>query len=190
MENSNALLNMDTNEIEIMEFTINNNLYGINVAKVKEIMMSDKVKKMPHVHSCVEGIFKPRGDVITVINLPRYLCDSGQEESEKDLFIITNFENMYIAFRVHTVVGISHVLWSDIKKPDKTITSGEVGVTTGIVQCGKDLVTILDFEKIVADIAPETTVKADNPDLAYNSKRNKKHIHFMIIGFSTNNLNT
>ena len=54
------LLESGTNEIEVMEFTINGNLYGINVAKVKEILMSSPVKPMPHAHPAVEGIFKPR----------------------------------------------------------------------------------------------------------------------------------
>ena len=65
------LLETGTNEIEIMEFTINNNLFGINVAKVREIMMSAPVKHMPHAHPAVEGIFKPRDIVITVIDLPK-----------------------------------------------------------------------------------------------------------------------
>ena len=69
------LLETGTNEIEIMEFTINDNLFGINVAKVREIMLSDTVKPMPHVHPAVEGIFKPRDIVITVVDLPKYLTD-------------------------------------------------------------------------------------------------------------------
>ena len=59
MANTEILLESGTNEIEIMEFMIYDELYGINVAKVKEIMMSDKVKPMPHAHPSVEGIFKP-----------------------------------------------------------------------------------------------------------------------------------
>ena len=60
------LLESGTNEIEVMEFTINGNLYGINVAKVKEILMSEPVKPMPHANPAVEGIFKPRDTVLTV----------------------------------------------------------------------------------------------------------------------------
>ena len=45
------LLESGTNEIEVMEFTINQSLYGINVAKVKEIMVSEQVKPMPHASS-------------------------------------------------------------------------------------------------------------------------------------------
>ncbi len=159
MADTEILLESGTNEIEIMQFTIFGELYGINVAKVREIMMADKVKPIPHSHSAVEGIFKPRETLLTVINLPKYLTGEGREEMERDLFIITNFNKMNIAFRVHTVVGISRISWEDIQKPDKTLTSGDDGVATGIAQCGKNLVTILDFEKIVADIAPETSIQ-------------------------------
>ena len=163
VHNSGILLESGTNEIEIMEFTIDNNLYGINVAKVREIIMPTKVKPMPHAHPAVEGIIKPRDIVITVVDLPTYLGAESQK-GEKDLFIITNFNKMYIAFRVHTVVGINRISWTDIHKPDKTVSGGSEGVATGIAQCGKDLVTILDFERIVAEIAPETTIQMGEID--------------------------
>ncbi len=153
------LLESGTNEIEVMEFTINDSLYGINVAKVKEILVSQPVKHMPHAHPAVEGIFKPRDKVITVVDLPTYLLGESGEKKSKDLFIITNFNKMNIAFRVHTVVGISRISWKSIQKPDKTVAGGNEGIATGIAQCGDDLVTILDFEKIVAEIAPETTIQ-------------------------------
>ncbi len=158
------LLESGTNEIEVMQFTINNSLYGINVAKVKEIIVSAPVKGMPHAHPAVEGIFKPRDLVITVVDLPRYLLGVDMEKGPKDLFIVTNFNKMNIAFRVHTVVGISRISWKDIQKPDKTVSRGNEGVATGIAQCGSDLVTILDFEKIVAEIAPETTIQMSEID--------------------------
>ena len=163
-EKTGILLESGTNEMEIMEFTIEGNLYGINVAKVREIMMSAPVHAMPHSHPAVEGIFKPRDLVITVVDLPKYLARHEVPKGEKDLFIVTNFNKMYIAFRVHTVVGISRISWKDIQKPDNTVSGGPDGVATGIAQCGYDLVTILDFERIVAEIAPETTIQMSEVD--------------------------
>ena len=156
---SGILLETGTNEIEIMEFTIDGNLYGINVAKVREIMMSAEVKPMPHTHPAVEGIFKPRDTVITVVDLPKYLTGQEHAHKEKDLFIVTNFNQMHVAFRVDSVVGISRISWTDIQKPDSSISGGADGVATGIAQCGDDLVSILDFERIVAEIAPETSIQ-------------------------------
>ena len=158
-----VLLESGTNEIEIMKFTINGNLYGINVAKVLEIMISEPVKPMPLSHPAVEGIFKPRDTVITVVDLPKYLGGESPKDP-KDIFIITNFNKVCIAFRVHAVDRIIRISWTDIQKPDKTVSGGTEGVATGIAQCGDDLVTILDFEKIVAEIAPQTTIQMSEID--------------------------
>ena len=170
------LLESGTNEIEIMEFTIDGNLYGINVAKVREILISAPVKHMPHAHPAVEGIFKPRDAVITVVDLPKYLNGESDNKGVKDLFIITNFNKMYIAFRVHSVVRISRISWPDIQKPDKTVSGGAEGVATGIAQCGEDLVTILDFERIVAEIAPETSIQIEEIDSLGPRSRNDQPI--------------
>lgn len=171
-EKIGILLESGTNEIEVMQFTINDSLYGINVAKVKEILVSEPVKPMPHSHPSVEGIFKPRDVVLTVVDLPKYLLMEECEKHPKDLFIITEFNKINVAFRVHTVVGISRISWKDIQKPDKTVSRGEEGVATGIAQCGDSLVTILDFEKIVAEIAPETSIKISSIEKLGHRDRN------------------
>lgn len=175
-EKNGILLESGTNEIEIMEFTIDGNLYGINVAKVREIMLSAPVKPMPHAHAAVEGIFKPRDVVLTVVNLPKYLGGGTAATDTRDLFIVTNFNKMFIAFRVHTVVGISRISWTDIQKPDRTVSGGDEGVATGIAQCGDDLVTILDFEKIVAEIAPDTSIQIREIDELGQRSRDERPV--------------
>ena len=178
MADTEILLESGTNEIEIMQFTIYGELYGINVAKVREIMMANKVKPIPHSHEAVEGIFKPRDILLTVIDLPKYLTGKESERNARDLFIITNFNKTHIEFRVHSVVGISRISWEHIQKPDKTITYGEEGVATGIAQCDNQLVTILDFEKIVADIAPETGIQLE--EIEKLGKRNRKESRIIL----------
>lgn len=156
---TNILLDSGTNEIEIMEFTISNDTFGINVAKVREIMMNEAVKPMPHAHPAVEGVFKPRDILLTVINLPKYLGMDNNDEKDKSLFIVTNFNQMNVAFRVDHVVGISRISWQDIEKPDRTIYGGSEGIATGIANCNNHLITILDFEKIISDISPESGIQ-------------------------------
>lgn len=176
MADTGILLESGTNEIEIMEFTVYGALYGINVAKVREIMMCDAVKPIPHAHEAVEGIFKPRDILLTVVDLPFYLSGQKTEKNGRDLFIITNFNKLNIAFRVHGVVGISRISWKNISKPDSTVSHGKEGVATGIAQCGNDLATILDFEKIVVDIAPETGIQLDEIHRLGERKRNEHPI--------------
>ena len=169
------LLESGTNEIEVMKFTIGGNLFGINVAKVLEIMISSPVKAMPHSHPAVEGIYRPRDTVITVVDLPKYL-GMDSPKSAKDIFIITSFNEMCIAFRVHTVDRISRISWTDISKPDKTVSGGSESVSTGIAQCDGELVTILDFERIVAEIAPETSIQESDVEKLGPRSRDERPI--------------
>ena len=156
------LLESGTNEFEIMEFTIAGETFGINVAKVLEIMMVCPVKPMQKAQQDIEGIFKSRDMVITVIDLAGYLGLPPSTNPERDIFIITNFNNTNFAFHVHSVVGIARISWQQIKKPDKIIYGGEEGVATGIADFENHLITILDFEKIVSEISPELGIQYDD----------------------------
>lgn len=158
------LLESGTNELEIMEFTVGGELFGINIAKIREIMRAQEAKRMPNSHNFVEGIFKQRGEVITVIDLAKCLNIERTENKSHDIFILTHFNKLNFAFRVESVVGIDRVSWEDIKKPDKVIYSGEDSVATAIAEYKDRLITILDFEKIIADISPETSITLDRLD--------------------------
>ena len=158
------LLESGTNELEIMEFTVGGELFGINIAKIREIMRAQETKRMPNSHNFVEGIFKQRGEVITVIDLSKCLNIERTENKSHDIFILTHFNKLNFAFRVESVVGIDRVSWEDIKKPDKVIYSGEDSVATAIAEYKDRLITILDFEKIIADISPETSITLDRLD--------------------------
>lgn len=161
---SEILLESGTNEFEIMEFTIAGELFGINVAKVLEIMVNCPVKPMQKSHHNIEGVFKSRDMVITVIDLAGYLGLPPSDDRERDIFIITNFNNTYFAFHVHTVVGIDRVGWGQINKPDKIVYGGDEGIATGIADYEGRLITILDFERIVAEINPDLGLKSSEID--------------------------
>ncbi len=151
------LLENGTNELEVLEFTLGSNSYGINVAKIKEIITYEPVTPVPNSHPSIEGIFMPRDTMITAIDLKNCL---GRGESEpKGLFIITNFNKLDIAFHVDNVLGIHRVSWRDIIKPDATLSTTEESISTGIIKQDGKLIIILDFEKIVTDINPETGLK-------------------------------
>ena len=82
-----------TNELEVLEFKICGNSYGINVAKIKEIINYQPVTPVPNAHPSIEGIFMPRDVMITAIDL-RNCLQRGISEPN-GLFIVTNFNNLY-----------------------------------------------------------------------------------------------
>ncbi len=159
---TNILLESGTNELEVLEFTLGDNHYGINVAKIREILQYMPVTPVPNTHPSVEGIFMPRDTMITVINLKN--CLNLPQTDEKGLFIITNFNKLNVAFHVDQVIGIHRVSWENIIKPDETLTGEHGGTATGVIKMNDRLIVILDFEAIVASISPQTGLRVNDID--------------------------
>ena len=176
---TNILLETGTNELEILEFVISGNSYGINVAKITELMQIQEVQEMPLSHPCVEGVFQPRTEVYTIVDLSRYLGLGESENPEKDIFIITNFNQMNIAFHVHAVESIFRISWQDIEKPDSIIYGGQEGVVTGIAKVNNRIISILDFEKITFDISPETGINLS--DVKAYAGTDREHVPIVVV---------
>jgi two-component system chemotaxis response regulator CheV len=157
---------------------VGGNHYGINVAKIKEIVPYTEVTPVPNSHPSVEGIFMPRDLMITVINLANVINVQPSQDVNRDMFIITNFNKLNVAFHVNAVLGIHRVSWADIITPDATISSADSGIATGIVKFDGNLIVILDFERIVSDISPETGLKVS--DIAELEGREKVSSHIVI----------
>lgn len=153
------LLESGTNELELLEFVVGNQHYGINVAKISELCTYQEPTMVPNSHEYIEGIFMPRDRIITVINLAKALGIRPKEDTSNDMYIITNFNKLQTAFHVQEVLGIHRVSWEDIVKPDSTISGNGKGIATGITKFDGKIIIVLDFEKIVTEINPETGLK-------------------------------
>lgn len=170
------LLENGTNELEVLEFMLDGNSYGINVAKIREIITYQPVTPVPNSHPSIEGIFMPRDRMITAIDLKNCLQRGVSEPG--GLFIVTNFNKLDIAFHVDSVVGIHRVSWKDIIKPGATVSTTEDGISTGIIKFNNKLIIILDFEKIITDINPETGLKTT--EIAELGKRGRYDVPILI----------
>ena len=137
---SKILLETGTNELEVLEFTIAGNSYGINVAKIREIINYQPVTPIPNAHPSIEGIFMPRDTMITAVSLSN--CLQLGDSQPGGLFIITNFNKLDCAFHVENVVGIHRVSWTQIMKPESTLSSTNDGISTGIVNINGKLIVI------------------------------------------------
>lgn len=163
-EDTGILLESGTNELELLEFVVGTQHYGINVAKISELCPYQSPTMVPNAHEYIEGIFMPRERIITVINLAKALGIQSKQNNATDMYIITNFNRLHTAFHVQEVLGIHRVSWGDIVKPDSTISRGGQGIATGITKIDGKIVIVLDFEKIVTEINPETGLKLSDID--------------------------
>lgn len=158
------LLKSGTNELELLEFVVGNQHYGINVAKIDELCPYQEPTLVPNGHEYIEGIFMPRERIITVIDLAKALGIARPADTSKDMYIITNFNRLHTAFHVQEVLGIHRVSWEDIARPDSTISGNGKGVATGITKIDGKIIIVLDFEKIVTEVNPETGLKISEVD--------------------------
>ncbi|RKI30864.1 chemotaxis signal transduction protein CheV [bacterium 1xD8-6] len=170
------LLESGTNELEILQFQMGDNFYGINVAKIREILSYEVPTPIPNADPRIEGIFMPRDEVISVINLAECLSMGHPDNTANDMYIVTNFNKLNAAFHVNAVMGIHRVSWSDIIKPDSTINAAGAGMATGIVRIDGKLIIVLDFEKIVSEINPETGLKISDVEHMRGRERSEAPI--------------
>ena len=149
------LLETGTNEFEIVEFAVGSVNYGINVAKVREVINLVPITKMPNSHPYVDGVFTLRGRLMPLVNLPRCL---GSEESglTANNIIVSELNNFFVGFLVNEVSRIHRVSWTEMEPPP-SISDSEMVV--GVIKMAEKLVILLDFEKIVSDINPEMNIK-------------------------------
>lgn len=166
------LLETGTNEFEIVEFSIGPVSYGINVAKVREVINPVPVTKMPNIHPWVDGIFTLRGRVMPLVNLPR--CLGNQSTTTSPKVIVSELNNYYVAFLVDEVSRIHRISWTAMEPPPHIANSDMV---VGIIKMAEKMVVLLDFEKIVADINPEMNEKFSQIDstsaTALDNRKNK-----------------
>lgn len=171
---SSILLNSGTNEVEIVEFSIQSAILGINVVKVREIIVPIPPVEIPLAHPCMEGIIQLRGSVIPVIDLAKFLNLPPSENPSQDKFIITEFNQKKYAFHVHNVQRIHRLSWTRIEKPSD-VNLNEYNCVTGLIRFENKMILLVDFERIVMEISPESDNYDQNTkDLLERPKSSKK----------------
>ncbi|WP_291329140.1 chemotaxis protein [Desulfovibrio sp. UCD-KL4C] len=165
MSQTNILLESGTNELEIVEFFIDEtdsvhggetrrNYYGINVAKVVEIIRLPELTDMPDAtDTAVLGAFDLRSEIIPLIDLSRRV-GKNRVESEAPKVIVTEFNKISTAFLVSGVTRIHRISWEQVEAPSKQVSSLTANSITGVVKLEGRIVFLLDLEKIVADLNP------------------------------------
>ena len=178
-EKKGILLETGTNEFEIIEFNIGAVDYGINVAKVREVIKASDfpVTTMPQAHPYINGLFTLRGRAVPLVDLPRCLgVMSGQAAGRSQNIIVTEINGYDMGFLVDNVSRIHRISWKNMEPAPEV---GDQSRVVGLVKMEGKIVLLLDFETIIAEINPEinqklTTVTEANQDA--KSRRGTAHV--------------
>ncbi len=171
--NTNILLESGTGELEVIEFIVNDNHYVINVVKVKEVIEMPKkgLTKLPNSKPEIAGLILCRDEIITLVDL-KYVLTKQTTQNVGSKVIICEFNKIKVSFNIDDVVGVHRIKWSDIRKPDDL---SENSLSVGNILSNGKVLIMLDFEKIVTDIAPGVGISEDRLiNIDYKDRSNVK----------------
>jgi len=145
-----------TNRLEVLLFSLGKDsrtgreeTYGVNVFKVREVMLVPEITHAPDMPPSVEGMVSLRGNMIPVINLPDF-CGI-QTEDRPEILIVTEYNKNVQGFLVHSVDTIERLAWEDVKVPPAMMAQQHGGLVTAVTELkDKRLVMIMDVEMVLS----------------------------------------
>ncbi|MBX9754208.1 MAG: chemotaxis protein CheV [Pseudomonadaceae bacterium] len=164
------------NRLELLLFRLEGNqLYGINVFKVKEVLQCPKLTIMPKSSRVVRGVASLRGGTIPILDLAIATGGTGLEDLKSSFVIITEYNTKVQGFLVRSVERIVNMNWEEIHPPPKG--TGRDHYLTAVTRVDNQLVEIIDVEKILAEVAPTSEVISEGVvDVATQAKAVTKRV--------------
>jgi len=173
MSQTNILLESGTNELELVEFFIDEKdeatgqtyrgFYGVNVAKVLEIIRMPVVTQLPEIpHPSVLGAFNLRSRIIPLVDLALWLGKKMDSAKADTKVIVSEFNRITSAFMVSGVTRIHRLSWTQVEAPGKHLNEYSGNSVTGVVRFDDRILLILDMEKILADLNPGLAMKIED----------------------------
>ena len=180
-----VLTEAGTNEMELLVFRIGSTPFGINVAKVREIICRSKSITIPYAPDSIEGSFKLRNQVLTLVNLGKFFgMGSEQQDDDQGIIIIVEFNNIHCGVLVDEVERIHRLNWDAIQPPSQYLTDMRVPVT-GVVNIEERVVLIVDFETIVSNILGVQCVNMLEDNQETKESVPMKNARFLVVDDSS-----
>lgn len=152
------LLESGTNEMEILEFYLGEQSFGINVQKLREIIQyePDKTTALPESKPSVMGTYLVRGQSISLVDLNKHLnpqLPTG-EGPERPIVLVCQFNQKVTGFLVDDVNQIHRISWEDVRPMAPFIDKFRPRFT-GSINVGSREILIVDLEHILTELDPE-----------------------------------
>ncbi len=141
------------NRLELLLFKLDGQqIYGINVFKVREVLPCPGLTLVPKRNPVVRGIAHIRGGTISVMDLSLAIGRRELEDLARAFVIITEYNGRTQGFLVRSVERIVNLNWGAIHPPPKG--AGRENYLTAVTEVDGKLVEIIDVEKILAEVSP------------------------------------
>jgi two-component system chemotaxis response regulator CheV len=149
-----------SNMMELLLFSLGaEEVFGINVFKVREITRTPAITRAPNLPAAIAGLVSLRGSIIPVISLSSIVGGGGRCSNE--MMMVTEFNGHVQGFLMQDIERIVRVEWSSVHAPDPMLAADNYITAVSQLPDGT-LVTVLDVEQVLATAYGETEV----PELA------------------------
>lgn len=138
-------------ELQVVLFSLNKVLYGVDVHQVQGILEVTSITKVPNAPPYIKGVTNLRGDVIPVFDL-RIKFNLVYEVSEKDekMMVIGQGERA-TGIMVDSVMEVLNLSSEDIEVIPDVIAGVNPDRVLGVAKRQEDMIIVLDLMKIVSD---------------------------------------
>lgn len=141
------------NRLELLLFKLEGEqVYGINVFKVREVLPCPSLTLVPKRKPVVRGIAHIRGGTLSVMDLGLAIGKRALGDLSRAFVIITEYNNTTQGFLVRSVERIVNMNWEAIHPPPKG--AGRDNYLTAVTEVDGKLVEIIDVEKVLAEVSP------------------------------------
>ncbi|MCL4455799.1 MAG: chemotaxis protein [Nitrospirae bacterium] len=157
------VLKVGTNEMELVVFRMYGMHpdgspeildYGVNVAKVREIIPMPALRKVPDMPAYAEALAEVRGEVIPIVDLGKWMKIVAPADMEiRPKVIVLEMLGTTVGMIVHEVERIRRIKWDQIKPPPSLLQAKHGGRITGVTKIDNEsLLLIVDLESVISDI--------------------------------------
>ncbi len=172
------------NRLELLLFRLEGKQrYGINVFKVQEVIRCPKLTHMPKADRKVVGVAHLRNRTIPVMDLGLAISNQPIKDRENSFVIVTEYNRFIQGFLVATVDRITNMNWKDILPPPKG--SGSSSYLTAVTHVDKEMVEIIDVERVFADIMGHNEDVSSNVMDSASEMNTEKPRHVLVVDDSS-----
>jgi two-component system chemotaxis response regulator CheV len=172
------------NRLQALLFGLGTNqLFGINIFKVKEVLHKPKINKMIKSNPLVLGVSIIRNQTIPVIDIKAAIGMKSFDNNSNKLIILVEYSKTTLAFLVDSVDVIVNMSWEDVEQVPKS--SGVNHYLTAVAKHKDKMISILDVEKILDQIIPNKTTSVSQRIIDGIPKNNDKPSKIMVVDDSS-----
>jgi purine-binding chemotaxis protein CheW len=138
--------------IQLVSFHLDNEEYGVEVLKVREIIRMVTITHMPNTPHYVEGIINLRGKVIPIISMRKQFGLMEVENNNQTRVIIMDVGGELLGFTVDAVSEVIRVAASEIQ-PSPSVAAGGIGqeYIAGVINHGDKLLVLLNLDMMFSN---------------------------------------